>query len=117
MVEILKRYQPRSYRRHRGTLDRPHKGDLFLLNDNEILYVSTLPPMKSGTPQPIQIRLVEGISVNEAIASVYYLTLIHHGSVRAPKHPITIHYSDKIAGFAMKGIMPKNLEGSIPYWL
>jgi len=30
---------------------------------------------------------------------------------------VTIHYSDKIAYLALKGIKPKELEGKIPYWL
>ena len=45
------------------------------------------------------------------------MTLLHYGSLRPPKLPVTIHWSDKIAGLALKGIKPKKLEGTIPYWL
>ena len=34
-----------------------------------------------------------------------------------PRLPVTIHYSDQIAWFALRGIKPPNLTGEIPFWL
>jgi len=48
---------------------------------------------------------------------VLALTYLHYGSLRPPRLPVTIHYSDKIAYLALRGIKPKNLEGDIPFWL
>lgn len=31
--------------------------------------------------------------------------------------PVTIHYNDKTAYLALRGIKPKTLEGNIPFWL
>ena len=79
--------------------------------------VSTLPPFKNATPQPLRVRSVAPFTIEQALNSVLSLTVLHYGSVRPPRLPVTIHYSDRIAGLALKGIKQKNLEGNVPFWL
>jgi argonaute-like protein implicated in RNA metabolism and viral defense len=55
--------------------------------------------------------------MKQAIRSVLALTQLHYGSLNPPRMPVTIHYSDKIASFALEGIKPPQLSGSIPFWL
>ena len=79
--------------------------------------MSSLPSFASATPYPLRIRSEAPFRIEDALHSVLSLTLLHYGSLRTPRLPITIHYSDEIAYLALKGIRPKELEGSLPFWL
>jgi argonaute-like protein implicated in RNA metabolism and viral defense len=56
-------------------------------------------------------------SIREALHSVLALILLHAGSLRPPRLPISIHYSDELGGLALVGIRPKSAEGTRPFWL
>ncbi|WP_155818163.1 hypothetical protein [Anaerolinea thermophila] len=86
-------------------------------SNTEAFLVSSLPPFKGSTPRPLQIRTEPSFRIENAIHSVLSLTLLHYGSVREPRLPVTIHYSDKIAELSLLGIKPKDLEGDLPFWL
>jgi len=75
------------------------------------------PPFWDATPRPLRILAEPPFPLEHALHSVLSLTLLHYGSLRPPRLPITIHYSDKIAHMPLRGIKPKELEGSVPYWL
>ncbi|MCB0035366.1 MAG: hypothetical protein KDE51_15145, partial [Anaerolineales bacterium] len=116
-VEVIKSGAPRLYRFTNGEVGSPMKGDVFRLSDSEAFLVSSLPPFKDGnTPRPLHIR-ADGLPIEQALHSVLSLTLLHYGSIREPRLPVTIHYSDKISGLALRGIKPKSLEGDKPFWL
>jgi hypothetical protein len=117
LVEIIKTGTPRLYALNDGRIEQPPKGSAFKLSDTEAFLVSTLPPFKNATPQPLRIRTFAPFTIEQALNSVLSLTILHYGSVRPPRLPVTIHYSDCIAGLALKGIKPKNLDGNIPFWL
>lgn len=114
LVEVIKTGAPRLYATDNG---RPPKGTALRLSESEALLVSSLPPFSDATPQPLRIRTEEPFTIEQAIHSVLSLTLLHYGSLRPPKLPVTIHYSDRIAQLTLRGIKPKLLEGSVPYWL
>ena len=117
LVEILKSGAPRMYIETNSKIGQPPTGSIFKINDREALLISSLPPFLNATPRPLQIRCDDSISVEHALHSVLSLTLLHYGSVRPPRLPVTVHYSDKIGYLALKGIKPKTLEGTIPFWL
>lgn len=117
LVEIIKTGSPRLYCKHGNTIQQPPKGSIFKLNGYEALLVSSLPPFKSATPQPLHVKTEKPFTIENAIHSILSLTLLHYGSLRQPKLPVTVHYSDKIGYLALRGIKPKNLEGDIPFWL
>ena len=123
LVELLKTGTPRLYQFHPKTslqassIQQPVKGSAFKLNNQQAFLISSLPPFTNVTPYPIQVRSEAPFPIEEAIHSVLSLTLLHYGSLRAPRLPVTIHYSDEIAYLALKGIKPKSLEGSLPFWL
>jgi hypothetical protein len=117
LVEVIKTGSPRIYRIEDSQAVQPYKGSAFLINEREALVVSSLPPFKDATPQPLRVRTEAPFPIENAIESVLALTNLHYGSLRAPRLPVTIHYSDKIAYMALRGIKPKNLEGNIPFWL
>jgi argonaute-like protein implicated in RNA metabolism and viral defense len=96
---------------------QPLKGSAFKLSQHEAFLISSPPPSLQVTPWPLQIRCTSSFSIEQAIHSVLALTQLHYGSLRSPRLPISIHYSDEIAYLALKGIKPKDLEGNIPFWL
>ena len=98
-------------------VQQPAKGDVFKLSDTQAFLVSSLPPFKNSTPKPLQIRTEAPFTIEQAVHSVLSLTLLHYGSLRGTRSPVSIHFSDKIGGLVLKGIKPKDLEGTIPYWL
>ena len=117
LVEVIKTGAPRIYAFANEQTVQPQKGSTFLLSSTEAILVSSLPPFKNATPQPLRIRTEAPFDIEQAIESVLVMTNLHYGSVRSPRLPVTIHYSDKIAYLALRGIKPKNLEGKIPFWL
>lgn len=117
LVEVLKTGTPRLYGMKNRVIDLPTKGAAFKLSEQEAFVVSTPPPFKSATPAPLHIRVEPPFTIEEAIHSVLSLTLLHYGSLRQPRLPVTLHYSDEIAGLALDGIKPKDLEGTLPFWL
>lgn len=125
LVEVIKTGSPRIYGlgskmvqgKQESYAIQPQKGSAFVFSPTEAILVSSLPPFKNATPQPLRIRTESPFPIEQAIASVLAMTNLHYGSVRSPRLPVTIHYSDKIAYMALRGIKPKNLEGRIPFWL
>ena len=117
LVEVIKDAVPRIYSFTDGEVKQPAKGDVFKLSDTQAFLVSSLPPFKNSTPKPLQIRTELPFTIEQAIHSVLSLTLLHYGSLRGTRSPVSIHFSDKIGYLALRGIKPKDLEGNIPYWL
>lgn len=116
LVEVIKSGAPRLYRRS-FEIERPTKGSIFKVNEREALVVSTLPIHKNSTPRPLQIRTQGDLTIEQAVHSVLAMTLLHHGSMLAPRLPVTLHYSDKIGYLALRGIKPNRLDGDIPFWM
>lgn len=117
LVEILKTGTPRLYGITQRIMEAPVKGFAFKLSDYEAFVVSTPPPFKEATPAPLHLRTEPPLRIEEALHSVLSLTLLHYGSLRPPRLPISLHYSDEIAGLILEGIKPKDPEGTLPFWL
>jgi len=117
LVEVIKSGSPRIYHKEKGSVVSPSKGDAFILSSNEAFLVSSLPAFKRGTPRPLHIRSIDSFPINQALHSILSLTILHYGSLKAPKLPVSIHYSDKIAYLALRGVKPKKVEGNRPFWL
>lgn len=117
LVEVIKREAPRIYSVEEHNTKAPLKGSVFRLDSDEAFVISSPPPFPGSTPRPLRIKNYGPITLEQAIQSVLSLTQLHYGSLNAPRLPITIHYSDKIAYFALRGIKPLKLTGDIPFWL
>jgi hypothetical protein len=117
LLEILKTGTPRIYAQDGGAVVQPPKSSTFKLSETEAFMVSSLPPFKDATPQPLRLRAEPPFNIGDGINSVLSLTVLHYGSLRPPRLPVTTHYSDRIAYLALQGIKPKDLEGDVPYWL
>lgn len=107
LIEVIKTGTPRLYGLRGSAVILPEKGNALKVSDTEAILVSSLPPFEDATPQPLRTRTDGSLSLGDAIHSVLSLTLLHFGSRRAPRLPVTIHYSDRIAYLALRGIEPK----------
>jgi len=125
LLELIKSGAPRLYawqQQGQGSAatlvaQQAPKGSAFKISSTEALLVSSLPPFREATPLPLHLRAEPPFTIDQAIDSVLALTYLHYGSLRPPRLPVTIHYSDRIAYMALRGIKPKNLEGDVPFWL
>lgn len=118
LVEVIKSGAPRLYSfRGKNDVTKPPKGLCFKFSETEALLASSPPPFGDATPCPLQVRTHGGITIEEACHSVLSLTLVHIGSKLCPRLPVTIHWADQIAEFALKNIKPRSLEGDRPFWL
>ena len=117
-VEVIKSRNPRLYAsRNKETIKAP-KGSILKLSETEALLVSSeFPEGFKATPQPICVRTHSPFPLEHALHSVLSLTLLHYGSIRHPRLPVTIHYADKICSMAAKGLKPESRDGTIPFWL
>lgn len=117
-VEVIKSGAPRLYGSQNGKIVKAPKGRILKRSETEALLVSSEFPVGfRATPRPIQIRTHPPFSLEHALHSVLSLTLLHYGSVRLPRLPVTIHYADKICSMAARGLKPKTLDGTTPFWL
>ncbi len=116
-VEVIKSGTPRLYAKNKEIVKAP-KGSIFKLGETEALLVSSeFPAGFKATPQPIRVRTHHPFPLEHALHSVLSLTLLHYGSIRPPRLPVTTHYADKISSMAIKGLRPETLDGEIPFWL
>lgn len=114
-VEVIKSGSPRLYLSNNGQVQAPGIGTAFLLSDTEAFLVAS--ESSTATPQPLQIRTREPFTIGKALHSVLMLTLMHYGSLRRPRAPITIHYSDRIGYLALRGVKPAGGVSTDMYWL
>lgn len=118
LIEVIKRETPRIYEISGESVAAPKKGTIFMFDNRNSLVVSSPPPFSGVTPRPLKIRIKYGnIQMVQALRTILSLTELHYGSTNPPRLPVTIHYSDQIAWFALRGIKPPNLTGEIPFWL
>ena len=118
-VEVIKSGCPRLYATMgQQTVIKAPKGSIFKLSETEALLVSSeFPDGFKATPRPIRICTHPPFPLREALHSVLSLTLLHYGSVRLPRLPVTTYYADKISSMASRGLRPKDLDGTTPFWL
>lgn len=114
-VEIIKSGAPRLYGKHYQTIEAPDIGTALMLSETEAFLVAS--SSSTATPQPLHIRTRAPFTIGKALHSALMLTLMHYGSLRRPKLPITIHYSDKIGYLALRGVKPMGGVSNEMYWL
>jgi Uncharacterized protein containing piwi/argonaute domain len=109
LVEVIKSGAPRIYAEKKGTWVKINENEAYLLTTSRT----------QGTPVPIVVRLpeiYEDFSIEDAVISITSMTLLHWGSIKPPRLPVTTHYADKIGQFLLEDII-SDLEGNIPFWL
>ena len=117
-VEVIKSGAPRLYARENEKTVKAPKGSILRRSETQALLVSSeFPTGFKATPQPIQVCTHPPFPLENALHSVLSLTLLHYGSIRRPRLPVTIHYADKICSMAAKGLKPDTHDGATPFWL
>ena len=115
-VEVIKSGCPRLYAT--TNQNKAPKPSAFKLGETEALLVSSeFPDGFKATPRPVRICTHPPFPLKEALHSVLSLTLLHYGSVRPPRLPVTTYYADKISSMASRGLRPGDQDGKVPYWL
>ena len=98
LVEVIKSGAPRIYSEKKGTWVKINENEAYLLTTSRT----------QGTPVPIVVRLpeiYEDFSIEDAVISITSMTLLHWGSIKPPRLPVTTHYADKIGQFLLEGII------------
>jgi hypothetical protein len=115
-IEIMRHSVPRLYALNNARIDPAPRGSIFRLNDLEAFVLTSSSPFDS-TPQPLHIRTEAELGIGTAIRSVLDFTLLHYGTLKPPKLPVTTHNADFIASGIRRGLFPTELEGTLPFWL
>ncbi len=115
-VEVIKRNVPRLFSGSNGGVDNPKRNQIFYLSEKEAIIVNNK-VTGNKTAKPLRVKILdENVKLNDAILSVMSLRMMHFGTVKTPKLPVTISFSDRISGFARRGIKPPYKSGKIPWW-
>jgi hypothetical protein len=116
IVEILREQVPRLYGLDKGVV-QAQWGSLFLLNAQESFVISSIPSADS-TAQPLYVRVpAKSLPVEPAVYSVLAWSLLNFGSTVTSPLPVTVQHADDMQEWMAKGILPKNKNGDVPFWL
>lgn len=120
-VEVVKRNCPRVYKVSEGKYDNAPKDTIFYFNNSEAVIINNKLMKKKGitdkTINPLRIKIRPGTNLNDAIISAMSLRMMHFGSTKKGRLPLTIHFSDIISNYIRKGIKPLKQYGVDPWWL
>jgi hypothetical protein len=117
-VEIIKNGNPRLYGQDGQKIGKAPKGSTLKLSETEALLISSeFPDRFTATPRALRVCAYQPFPLLQALDSVLTLTLLHYGSVRPPRLPVTTYYADKISTMASKGLRPGMTDGTIPFWI
>lgn len=90
------------------------------LSDREGILITTDVFENIGLARPLRLTIrTEGdrISIEELADATLKLTLLHYGSLRSPRLPVTLFAADEMAYRRLQGIYPTLLEGDKQFWL
>jgi len=115
-VEVIKRNVPRLFKVSQGNYYNPDRDQIFYLSKKEAVLINNK-INGNKTVNPLRIRVCDDqTNLDNAILSVMALRMMHFGTTKAPKLPVTISFSDRISGFVRRGITPPYKSGTIPWW-
>ncbi len=115
-VEVIKRNVPRLFKVSESKPFNPEKNQIFYFSQKEAIIINN--EVKGAkTAKPLRIRVCDKhTNLDNAIISVMAFRMMHFGTTKTPKLPVTISFSDRISGFVRRGIKPPKKSGKIPWW-
>lgn len=115
-IEVIKRNVPRLFKIKNNTPLNPDKNQIFYLSQKEAIIINN--KVKGAkTAKPLRIRVCDkDTELDNAIISVMAFRMMHFGTTKTPKLPVTISFSDRISSFVRRGIKPRDRSGNIPWW-
>ncbi|MFX1344119.1 MAG: Piwi domain-containing protein [Promethearchaeota archaeon] len=115
-VEVIKTNVPRLFGSSNAKYSNPKRNQIFYLSKQEAIIINNK-VTGSKTAKPLRVRTLMGnVNLDNAIKSVMSLRLMHFGTTKTPKLPVTISFSDRISGFARRGIRPPHRSGKVSWW-
>jgi hypothetical protein len=115
-LEIMAYGAPRLYSFADKRIDIPGRGSAFILNAREALLATASAPY-NATPQPLHVRLLAPLKLEQALDSIMAMTLLHHGNLRLPKLPVTLAHAEDFAQAVERGVFPDADQGERAWWL
>lgn len=111
-VEVIRAGVPRIYALNAGKIEPPRWGSILRLSETEAFVQSS-----DASMQPLHIHAEEPLSIDQAAHSVLMFTLLHYGTLKMPKLPVTVHNTDPIEAGILRGVLAGEHMTEIPFWL
>jgi argonaute-like protein implicated in RNA metabolism and viral defense len=112
-VELSREGAPRLYALANGRIACPLRGSLFRLSANEAFLVSA--SREHEDFQPLYVRS-DALPLNLAVESIMQFAALSYSPVPSAM-PATLLNADLIGVSLMRGMMPDNVSGDVPFWL
>ncbi len=110
-VELSREGTPRLYALANGRIACPLRGSLFRLGPNEAFLVSR----EHEDFQPLYVRS-DTLPLDQAVQSVMQFAALSYSPVPAAM-PATLLNADLVGISLIRGVMPDNVSGDVPFWL
>ncbi len=111
-VEVIRSGVPRMYALCGGKIEPPAWGSVLKLSSTEAFVQAS-----TASLQPLHLRCEAPFAIEDAVQSVLLFSLLHYGSLKTPKLPVTVHNADPIENGVVRGVMPTAIETMLPFWL
>jgi hypothetical protein len=114
-VSIYRRGIPRLYALENRQLVPPPYGTLLRASEREA-FVYTSAEGEAGA-SPLFVSCEPPLSIEHAVHSVLIFTHFQFNALGLSRLPISLHHDDLIESSVLRGVMPTEREGDIPFWL
>jgi hypothetical protein len=115
-VEVVSQSAPCLYRFVNNRIDIPIPGSAFVVSEQEALLATSAAPY-TGTPQPLEVRVLAPLRLGQVLDSIMAMTLLHHGGLHPPSLPVTTIHADDFTEAVARGVFPEAASGERAWWL
>lgn len=107
---------PHLYSLDKRQIKEPDWGSIFLLGDLDAIMVTSL---NNGDTMamPLHVSAPSDLGIDFALHSVLMFTLLHYGTIRPVRLPVTIQYGHEMQQWMSRGQLPSATSGDVPFWL
>lgn len=107
---------PHLYSLDKRTIKEPDWGAIFLLDDLQAMMVTS---MNNGDnmAMPLHVTAPSDLGIHLALHSVLMWTLLHYGTTRPVRLPVTIQYAHEMQQWMSRGQLPSVKASDVPFWL
>lgn len=115
-VAIETELVPHIYSLAKKSIGTPDWGTMFVLNGEEALIVTTTTDNET-MPMPLFVSAPPALGIEYGLHSVLMWTLLHYGTLRPSRLPVTIQYAREMQEWMARGQLPSATAGDVPFWL
>lgn len=115
-VAIQSQRVPHLYSLASKVIGQPDWGSMFVLNALEAFIVTTT-TTSDTTPTPLHVSTTADLGIEYGLHSVLMWTLLHYGTLRPSRLPVTVQYAAEMAEWMARGQLPAATAGDVPFWL